>query len=157
MKLNTHHELNASIDRVFDALSNTDRWEVAARRRGVGVVRAAYFTDLREGAAWDVKASFRGKPREIRLTLTELRRPERMVFSGTSEMFRAEVACDLGPIPAGRTRIDVSVDVKPNTLAGRIMLQSLALAKGKVQKRFAQRVGQLLKELDKRLVDPSAA
>jgi uncharacterized protein YndB with AHSA1/START domain len=151
MKLSARHDIDAPIADVFDALNDTTRWERAALRRGVEVQRKDAHKGLAIGAAWQVRASFRGKPRDVQLTLTTLEKPGRMVFSGDSNLFEGILTLDLIELSARRTRVTAGTEITAKTLAGRIMLQSLKLAKGRLDKRFAERVSATFGEIGTRL------
>ncbi|MEO1026387.1 MAG: SRPBCC family protein, partial [Pseudomonadota bacterium] len=49
---------------------------------------------------------------------------------------------DLVALSKARTRMLVSLDLKPTTLSSRLMVQSLRLAKGSLNRRFKARVAQ---------------
>ncbi len=151
MKMNTHHDIIAPIETVFGVLADTKRWERASLRRGMQVTRKDEGAGLVMGATWDVKATFRGKPREVTLVASTVTRPNQIVLAGMSNLFDATISIDLIELSARKTRVSISVETKPNTLAARIMLQSAKFAKSSIQKRFVDRVGKILAELDERI------
>jgi carbon monoxide dehydrogenase subunit G len=151
MQFTARHDLDASSVDVFESLGDTAKWERAALRRGVEVLRRDSAKGLVVGAGWAVKASFRGKPRDIDVTLTEVERPRKIAFKGMAGLFSGDVTLDLIELSARRTRVNIAVEITPNTLAARIMLQSMRLARGRMQKRFAQRVRQTFNEMNERL------
>ena len=151
MKLTTHHDIVAPIDTIFKVLSDTTRWERAAIRRGVTVNRTDAGRDLVVGAVWAVKASFRGKMRDLTITVMDVTRPNQIVTEAKTALFSAVVSVDLIEFSPHKTRVSFSMETKPNTLAARIMLQSAKLAKKSIKQRFDKRVGALLTDLAERI------
>jgi hypothetical protein len=151
MKLNAHHDIVAPIEGVFDALSDTLKWEKASLRRGMLVKRRDGGTGLSDGSEWDIHVTVRGKPRDFTLTAKEITRPNQIIFDGGSNMFTALITVDLIELSARKTRASLSVETTPKTLAARIMLQSAKLAKSALQKRFAQRVRRAFAELEEQI------
>ncbi len=151
MKLATHHDIVAPVDTIFKVLSDSTRWERAAVRRGMTVNRTDGGRDLAVGAAWAVKASFRGKVRDLTIAVVDVTRPSQIVTEATSALFSANLSVDLIELSARKTRVSISVETKPNTLAARIMLQSAKLAKKSIKQRFDKRVGALLIDLAERI------
>jgi carbon monoxide dehydrogenase subunit G len=151
MKLNTRHDLDAPINEVFDALSDTAKWERAATRHQIDMKRTDGATGFADGASWNVKASFRGKAIDAALTVTKHSRPGQMVLLAKSGLFDADIEIELTELSEKKTRVGLTVEVKPNTLGARIMLQSFKLGKTKIQKKFNHTVKKTLGELGGRL------
>jgi len=57
---------------------------------------------------------------------------------------------DLVALSRARTRLSVGLDVTPRTLAGRLMIQSMKLAKGNLSKRFRLRVADYAMDVEER-------
>jgi len=74
-----------------------------------------------------------------------------MVFSGVSDSFDAVVQFDLLALSARETRVTVSIDMKPKSLAARLILQSARLTKGSINKRFRNRLNRFGTELENRI------
>jgi hypothetical protein len=151
MKLNAHHDIIAPIGAVFEALSDTVKWERASLRRGMLVKRRDGGIGLNAGARWDIQVTYRGRPRDLTLIAKEIAKPNQIIFEGGSNMFTALITVDLIELSARKTRASLSVETTPKTLAARIMLQSAKLAKSALQKRFAQRVGRAFAELEEQI------
>ncbi len=154
MKFNARHDLNAALSEVFAELCKTARWERVAQRRGIAVQRQDTGAGLDVGATWAVSATLRGKLREGTISVIEKTPPTQLVFTAASSLFGAAITVDLTELAPRRTRVMVAVELSPNGLTARIMLQSMKLAKASLQKRFAGRVKQGLAEMGERMAPP---
>ena len=61
---------------------------------------------------------------------------------------------DLVALSRSRTRIMVALDLKPQNLSARLLVQSLKLAKNALTKKFKKRVGDYAKDMDERYHKP---
>ena len=61
---------------------------------------------------------------------------------------------DLIELGQKRTRLHVSLDLKPKTLTAKLYVQSLRLARSRVEKSFGQRIAQMTTEIEKRFLLP---
>lgn len=151
MQLKAREDIEAPLDKVFAALSDLETVERQALRRGIDVQRIRGGGAPTEGMAWRVVFTFRGKEREAEITLTEHTPPERMVFSSISGGLKVVMVMDVVALSRTRTRISVEVEMAPTTLSARLLVQSLKLAKGGMEKRFQGRMHDLARELERRL------
>ena len=151
MKLATKHDIEAPIAQVWAAMSDFDGWERSAMRRGVDVTR----TDARQspgvGMAWLANFQYRGKARKVDVTLTDMTAPTYLGFRTLSAAVETDAKLELIEMSGRRTRMHVSVEVKPRTLGARLFLQSLRLARAKVDRKFEAKVAQFAADLEQRL------
>lgn len=150
MKLNAKEDIEAPLAFVFDALADFDGWERAALRRGAEVARSDAARGTGPGMAWQVAFPFRGRRREMSIVLKRLDRPQRLEFTGAGAAVDGGLDLDLVELGPRRTRVTVVTEVKPRTLAARLFLQSLRLAKAKVTKRFESRVALIAADIEDR-------
>ncbi len=145
-------DIEAPSEFVFVCLSDFEGWERAAMRRGADVRR----TDTRRtpgaGMSWDVQFNFRGKARQLDLKLVALDPGGKLAFTGMGKLIEGNLALELLGLAPRRTRVVLSVEVRPLTLGARLLLQSLKMARGKVQTRLDQRMAQLAKDIEVRHV-----
>jgi carbon monoxide dehydrogenase subunit G len=156
MKLVSRHDIEAPVDFVFQALSDFDYWERVAMRRGAEVVRADRpKLGGRPGTdpVWQVRFTLRGKDRKITLRVVEVTAPARLAFDGAGQMFDGQGAVDLIALGGKRTRLTMASDIKPKTIAARLIIQSLKLARRRVQARLDKRVGALAADIEGRWQD----
>lgn len=150
MKLSTREDIAVPIETVFAELTDFDGFERAALRRGAEVVRTKDTGAPAEGMAWRAQFPFRNRERVADLTLTEFDRPNGMtVFSKISGV-EAEVIIDLVALSRCRTRLALSVDMRPKSIPARLMIQSMKLVKANLTKRFQKRVSDYAADIESR-------
>lgn len=148
MKFTTKSDVEAPLDFCFAALTDFDRWERSIRRRGATVSRIENAAD--PAPVWKADFSYRGKPRSAIIRLVQSVPDKRLAFVASGASVDAQVTLDLIALNPRRTRLAVVAEMTPNSLAARLFIQSLRLARGKVQGRFDDRVAQLAAELGDR-------
>lgn len=151
MELTAREDIDAPLDRVFAAVSDFGALERQAMRRGIEVQRRGGAAGPETGMGWEVEFTFRGKIRKADITLSDLDAPERMVFDTVSGGLDIRMVMDLIALSRTRTRISVATELKPRTLSARLLVQSLKLAKGGLEKRYRTRMAGLAGDLETRL------
>lgn len=150
MKIASRHDIEAPPAFVFQTLTDFDSWERSAMRRGADVTRTDKLTTAGVGLAWLVQFRFRAKDRKLAVRLTGLDAPSRMAFALTGNLFDATCIVDLMELGAKRTRMVVVSEARPRTLAARLMLQTLRLARARVQRRVDGRFATVAQEIEDR-------
>lgn len=150
MKLSSRQDIEAPIAFVFEALNDFPAWERAALRRGAEISRTDKLQGKRPGLSWMVKFAYRGKERRLALQLTEFAPPSMMGFAGTGASLEGQAAIDLMALATRQTRLSVNLEVRPRTIGARLLLQSLRFGKARLNRRFADRVGQFCTEIETR-------
>jgi hypothetical protein len=140
MKLITKEDIEAPIDSVFNAVSDFPSFERSALRRGAEVSRVDTFEIPQVGSAWDIAFKFRGKERSLRATLAEFDAPNSLVADIVSKGIGGVTRVGLVPLSRSRTRLNVEIELTPKSLAAKLLLKSMSLAKGNMNKRLALRV-----------------
>lgn len=146
MKFSTRADMEAPAGRVFDTLSDFGAFERFARRKGVEVTRKAVGA---EAQGWHLRFTLRGRKREMSVRLTDFERPERMNFSAESKSFNLEFTLTLIALSKSRARLSVELDIRPRTLSGRLLLQSMRLAKSRNSRRFEAAVQSFAGKLER--------
>lgn len=150
MKLSTREDIEAPLDYVFGAFADTEGWERAAMRRGAEVTRADRLRTPGPGMAWNVGFDYRGKPRRLNIKLASIDAPNALGFQLSASSVDGNVSIEFVELSARRTRVSFGTEFKARSLAARVFLQSLKLAKGKIERRFETRVAQLCNEIEDR-------
>ncbi|SNX68668.1 polyketide cyclase/dehydrase/lipid transport protein [Cereibacter ovatus] len=150
MKLSTREDVEAPAEFVWDVLSDFVLWERTALRRGIEVQRLDGLPMAGPGMGWMVRFAFQGKPREINLRLAAIEPGQRLTFEGQSTSVRAHLALDVVQLAPLRTRVAVVSEVRPQTIGARVLVQSLKLARGRLQLRYEKRVAGLAAEIEDR-------
>lgn len=150
MKFSSKEDVEAPIDFVFAQVSDFASLERSALRRGAEVQRVDDLTSAGAGMAWDAAFEFRGKRRQTRLDLVEYDAPNAMNFLSTSQALTAGVAVDLVALSRKRTRLQVTIDLKPKNLSARLLVQSLKLARGSITRKFDKRMAGFARDIEER-------
>ena len=150
MKLATKKDIEAPIAKVWAALSDHEAWERSAMRRGVEVERTDKLGRSGPGMAWVARFTFRGRSRRAEMLVTDMNEPGNMGFTLTSDAVEVTSRVELIEMSARRTRMHLISEVKPRSLGARLFLQSLRLARSKVDRKFDTKIGLMAQELETR-------
>lgn len=143
MDFTSKEDVDFPIKAVFEALSDFESFERSAIRRGIEVQRLGDMGAPAAGMAWDAKFHFRGKPRDMRIETTEYTPDTQMSFVGETSGLQGTTTIELIALAPNRTRISVSLALEAKTLSGRLLVQSLKLARSKLTRRFESRIKDL--------------
>lgn len=119
-------------------------------RRGADVNRTDKLRAPGVGMTWQARFAWRGRERQLRVRLQELT-PQTVLgleFEGPS--VEGTLRVELVELAAKRTRMLMQVELKPRTLAARLFVQSMRLAKGRVQRRYDARLATIAREIEAR-------
>lgn len=150
MKFVAHEDVEAPIEFVFEQVTDFPVLERSALRRGAEVQRVDTLDEKVPGMAWDIAFTLRGKRREVQLELTELDRPTNVVLASRSPNMGGQMVLDLVALSRSRTRISLEIEMVPKTLASRLLVQSMKLARSNLTRRFKRRVADYAKDLEDR-------
>lgn len=151
MQLTATEDIEAPVERVFAELSNFEAIERQAMRRGIEIKREDDLTAPGAGMCWKAGFTFRGKTRNAEIALSEFTAPEQMVFDSVSGGLETVTKIEVMALSRGRTRINLATELKPKTLSARLLVQSLKLAKGGVDKKFRTKMAGFAKDLEIKL------
>ncbi len=151
MKFSTREDINAPIERVFDALCDFEGFERQAMRRGADIQRVDTMTEPGVGMRWKADFKLRGRKRNVDVEMTRFDVPNEMVFAAKSQGIDAMFSLELIALSRTRTRMAIALEMAPLNLSARLLIQSLKLAKTTLNKRFKLRVADYSKELEERL------
>lgn len=151
MKLSSRQDIEASAGQVFLLLTDFGLWERTAVTRGADVMRVDSLRQPGPGMEWRIHFPWRARRREVTLRLTRMEAPAHLAMQFESAMFHGTTAIDIFEMSTKRCRIHVVAEIKPQTLPARLMLQSLRLARQKVERRFDHRIAALANEIESRL------
>lgn len=157
MKLTGKIDLEVPARFVFDMLADHSAWEREALRRGAEIERPADMPSAGVGAGWKLRFRFRGRVRKVLLKIEEMLPDSRMALSFEGQALEGGSELDILTLSARRSRLRVSVTVRPKTLAARLFLNTLRLAKRRVQKRLDMRLVQLAARIEDRYVRSRAS
>ena len=151
MQLTASEDIEAPIDAVFAEITDFKRFERGAMRRGAEVARTDTLAEPGVGMCWQARFALRGRMRDVTLRLSAYDPPDGIVIDVDAATVAAVMRVDLVALSRARTRIGVDLGVTPRNLAGRLMIQSVKLARGDLAKRFRLRVADYAMEVEDRL------
>ena len=150
MKFSTNTDIEAPIEAVFEMFCDFESFERAAMRRGAEVQRTDTLPQPGVGMTWRAGFEMRGKPRQVDLEMTSFERPNEIRLAGTSPGMRSVTQFELISLSRNSTRVHVTLEVTPQNLSARLLVQSLKLAKSNLTKRFKLKVADYAKLVEDR-------
>lgn len=151
MKLTTRQDIEAPLEHVWSQITNFQHFEKMAMQRGADVERVDKSRENGPGTAWRIGFSYRGKARRLTLRLVDLAANSYADYALDSPSLQGTARFELLSLAPRRTRMAVVLDVRPKTLAARLVIQSLRLAKRRVQRRFDAKGAKLAQMIEERL------
>lgn len=148
MKFSTREDIEAPAEAVFAAVSDFAAMERAALRRGAEVARTGPAADPAmgpgidpaPGMGWSVRFRVRGRMRRILCTLDHYDPPNALVCRIDGSGFAGAMTLTLVALSRGRTRLAVALEIRPQTIAARLLIQAARLSRAAHRRRFAERV-----------------
>ncbi|MDV7270329.1 SRPBCC family protein [Thioclava sp. A2] len=150
MKFSTRTDIAAPQDFVFDQLADFASFERAAMRRGIKLSRLDTLQAPAAGMSWDVAFRLRGKERQVVVDVRRFERSSALEFAGTSSSFELRLTLTVVAVAPGRARLQVELEVKPRTLAARLMIQSAKIGRKTLDRKFDDRVATFGTEIERR-------
>ena len=137
MHFSTSEEIAAPRDRVFAELTDFAAFERQIHRAGGEVARSgAPGPDTR----WTGHFQFRGVERDVTAQVQDWAPPGGYRIASDTGGLHAVIDLRCVAIDDLRTRLDVLVDLKPQTIKARVLVNSLKLMRPQLTKRFNKRV-----------------
>lgn len=143
MKLTAKTDLEVPAAAVFASLVDHPAWEREAIRNGVEVERPAGTPATGVGAEWRIRGHFRGKARKVQVKIEEMTQDQRIALGLDSPSIEGTTRLEIMVLSPRRSRMRVDLEIKPKTLAARLFINTMRLAKGRVQARFEKGLGRL--------------
>lgn len=145
MKFSTREDIDAPIDRVYASVSDFAGIERLIRRRGVAIEREG---SGGTGTRWRAHFSWRKRPYDVEAEVVDVDEGQGYAIESRAGGVTGLTVVDLVALSQTRTRLLVSLELKPSTLSSRLLLQSLKLAKGRLSARFAERVAEFARRIE---------
>lgn len=132
MKLKVAEDVDAPLGFVYVRMADFTRLEEEIRGRGAELKRDGNWTQAAAGCGWKGNVTVRGKPRRIDASIGHMAENDTILVESkvggmdcTYEMTFYEMAPEI-------TRVSTVLELKPNTLSARLVIQTLKLARGRV-------------------------
>jgi hypothetical protein len=156
MHLSSRTDIEAPIAFVYSLLSDFEAWERAGLRRGADISRTDKLRSPGPGMAWAARFRFRGRDRALAIRLTALEPEQKLSFTGRGKLLEGDMVLELMSLSPRRTRLILHLDIRPLTLGARLFLQSVKLAKGRVQTRLNKRLANFARDIEARQATTAA-
>ncbi len=140
MKFVSHEDIEAPVGFVFKAVTDFTGHERAALRRGADVQRLNATVEPGPGASWNVAFHYHGKIRRMIARITRCDHLELVEFAGVSDGFELTLQINLLALSPRRTRLTMSLDLRPRSLGARLMLQSAKLGRSRLKHRYDEKL-----------------
>ncbi|MEJ5218972.1 SRPBCC family protein [Cognatishimia sp. D5M38] len=157
MKFETIEDLEIPQAAAFEMLSDFSFFERMAMRRGAEVTRRNGDGADGLGSAWDLNVPWRGKTVKMQVDVSRFEKPEALGFQADAPAIEVQLDIELVALSNHKTRLLMKTDISAKTLTGRLLLQSMKLTRGKIEKRMASRISEQSRNLEKRYRETQAA
>lgn len=148
MQLTTNQDIEAPIDYVFAAMTDFEGFARQAMRRGAEVSRMDSQSGKGAGMIWDTAFDFRGKRRQMRIDLAEYDAPNRLLANSTMPGMTGTFEMELVALSRHRTRLSIDLQLAPQSLSARLLVQSLKLARGALTTRLSKRLASFARQTE---------
>ncbi|MAO00638.1 SRPBCC family protein [uncultured Roseovarius sp.] len=150
MQFTGREDIEAPIERVFEEITDFQGFERSALRRGADVRRTDKLKVPGVGMSWHAVFKLRGKQRKVDVSVVDYDPPNGIKLGLISPSIEGQMIAELVALSRGRTRMTVTLVLQPRTLAARLMMQSLRLARNNLTKRFKVRLAEYAAEIEDR-------
>lgn len=149
MKLKVSDDAECPVETVFSMLTDFAWIEDDLRGQGVELARQGNWQQAEIGKAWTGRVTFRGKTRQIDAKVSGIE-PGRMIeVEARIGGMRLVHETRLVPLGDQVTRVNISADMRPDTLNARLLIQSLKLARGRVLDRMQRRLASDIRRMER--------
>lgn len=149
MKFSVREDIEAPVDAVFARFTDFAHFERVALRRGAEVERIDPSLRAEAGARWTVRFKFRGKVREVLIRIAEMDPTNGFAIVTTSNGIEGLTRAEFVPLSQARTRLSFGIELVPKTIAARLMVQSMKLAKGRMDERLRTRITEYARDIER--------
>lgn len=140
MLFEAREEIETPRDFAFSRFADFTRYEASVRQYGADIRRVNGFTEIAEGCSWRGSAVVRGKARGVEATITRLDRPDHAQMKTTVGGMTVDVDLYFTELGPEKTELRATAQLKATTLAARLILQTVKLARRQIQGKIAARV-----------------
>lgn len=138
MNLSATDRIAAPRDAVYRHYVDYQHMEALAEGRGAEITRKGgpAFDTL----AWDIRAPFRGRVWELSAFIAESVQAERVVVTSRGGSFGGSLTLTFADDEQGGTEVRSALTIGSNSIPAGVLLTSLRLAQGELQRRFESRM-----------------
>jgi len=145
MKFSTREDIEAPIGHVWAQITDFAGFERMAIERGATLTRTDTMGKPGLGSEWDASIMYRKKARKVEARVVEFDAPRMIRVDSRKDGVEAVVIATLTELSPRRTRMHLTTDLKPLNLTGRLLIQSLKLARATLDRRYEKRVAKFVR------------
>ena len=150
MQITARQDVEAPLDVVFREASDFAAFERQALRRGADVRRLDRGGEVGEGSAWELEFRYRGREREVRIDVVQFDQDQAYALTSSSAGLEGLTYVEFVAMSGTRTRVSMATELTAKTLPAKLLLQSLKLAKGQLNRRVGDRIAEFAREVEAR-------
>lgn len=136
MELKAREDIEAPVEHVFAEITDFAALERLVMRRGGDVSLLEGPVPPEIGARWEVRFRLRGKNRRVVSELDRLDPGLGLTVGFTSPNINGQCRVDLVALSPGRTRLAITIESRPISIAAKLLAQSLRLGRGRIERRL---------------------
>lgn len=140
MKFSAREDMMIPIGEAFAIAADFSIFERVATQRGIEIRRPTRIASLAMGQAWSSIFVFRGRERKVDAEVVSFDPGQGYAVAFTGDGIEGLGVVDFLSLSKKRTRMFVSLELKPTSITARLIIQSLRFAKRSLNKRFKRRV-----------------
>ena len=148
MEFSSQQPVAAPRDFVFAQASDFTAFERQAMRRGIELQSEG--GPEPEGRGWSAAVTVLGRERDVAARVISFDAPQGYAVRGESSGVEILVRVEAQPDGQEGSRLGLSVALAPRSMPGRLVLQSLKLARGSLETRLAGRLEGYAREIEAR-------
>jgi hypothetical protein len=150
MDIILREDIAAPIAHVFAQATDTQAFERQALRRGADLRRLDRLPQPGPGAAWRIVFPFRGRERELEAQMTRLENPTLAEWTFRSAGLQGVLRAECLALSRTATRLTLALTLEGRSLTARLLVQSLRLARGSLERRAEPRLKAWSREVEAR-------
>jgi hypothetical protein len=147
MKFSARRDADASAEDVYAYITDYAAHESLAARRGIRIERINRPRAPADYPAWKAEFQYGGRERDVVIEVNTITPDEYIGSDVVYQSLGVHVDLELVPLARTRTRMIVKIELKPQSIKARLIVQSLRLAKGTIQKRLEKRLDALAADI----------
>jgi len=136
MKFKVSEEVDAPQAMVWTRFTDFSGFENDARGRGATITRVGNWTTTAEGVEWRGEVTIRGKARAVSARVARLVPQELCLIDSRIGGMECGYEMTFVPVSADVTEVSIVLELSVDTLAARLLLQTLKLARSRVMLRL---------------------
>lgn len=148
MRISHREDIAVPADFVFVRITDFDGMARKAMRKGAHVQRTDRLSEPGLGMSWKANFQYRGRDRELTSSVTAFERPTGFTVESVVGGLESVTLVDLLALSPTQTRLTLSIELKARSMTARLLLQSLKLARGSLNKRLGKRLSDLASSIE---------